>query len=742
MYYFKFHKILVFGRFCTHPETYTFAQQADHYEIMILPKTSAKQMVGIGSRIEYHIQVIAKNTFKGSMNVFCEGLSDDFYYTFYKDNQKIGPIVSDIQIIPCHLTLEITALRPDIKRYQFNLVTKNYWDGGSAPMKNCNLYMKVIPRNQSGIHLEFETDHMNKGESNSIYGTIMPPKDKQKITLYLNYEADFQTKILETDVNGKFKDESILSGLQMGAYTLQASWIDDESNTHESDIKHLYIDKENSFITCMREGSGIAEVDEIITISGFLKPVQSSQNIHIEMISPDGDNYTKTIITDNSGHYRMTGHFCNQRGTWRFKADWKGNNQIMNCESDYLPVLVGVPGKVIILGGGEPGFQNLYWDTTKNLITNVYLNFKKSGFTDDLIYLMIDSHTLDINNDDIEDPIVDEYKPTKKNFIDLLNSEFTNDLNHETLLFIYMQGHGTKDGRFQVADMKNFISATELSQELDTLQDKTNCNVVIILESCYSGKFIPELSINNNHKRIVLTSTGNDFYTTEESGMISFSNYLFQSLIRGNNLEYAYQSARDLLNKHSYSAPLLADNDHFQASSIYLPDIQLWDLSPHIENVEVNYIIKDETFTQVSIKTIPGSHPIQKVSTQIIPPFMQLTGVDNAITLKRIEYSYNSDQDIYIGNLDGLYQNGIYTLSTYAMDNYYNISEPYVTYIHVSNTIQRDINNDGVITIKDVIMGLQLMCQIPTGMDVNQSGDQIDLINILWCFKKASEHYF
>ncbi|ETR67499.1 MAG: hypothetical protein OMM_11533, partial [Candidatus Magnetoglobus multicellularis str. Araruama] len=126
--------------------------------------------------------------------------------------------------------------------------------------------------------------------------------------------------------------------------------------------------------------------------------------------------------------------------------------------------------------------------------------------------------------------------------------------------------------------------------------------------------------------------------------------------------------------------------------------------------------------------------------SQILPPGIKRSGHES-ITLKELEYTYNADLDHYSGTLDKLYHNGIYTLSTYAMDNHYNISVPYVSYINVSNNIQRDINNDGLIGLKDLILGLQLLCQIPVdmgdySMDIK---NQVGMKNVLWMMNELGE---
>jgi hypothetical protein len=487
-------------------------------------------------------------------------------------------------------------------------------------------------------------------------------------------------------------------------------------------------------------------MDETITLSGHIIPELQYQPIELEIRSPSSVYYTQTIVTDETGHFQLTGNFCDAKGIWRFKTNWKGNHQIMHCESNELPVLVGVPGKVLILGGGMKKGQNRYWETTKNLTTRIYEHFKDSGFTDDLIYLMINSQMIDINHDDIPDPVVNDYEPKKDSFLEIINSEFTNDLNPETPLFIYMTGHGTEYTSLQVYDYNNFMSAQELSHALDTLQENKKCSVIIILESCFSGTFIPYLS-HPDYTRLIFTSVGNEEYRTEKTGLISFSFFLFESLADGNHLYDAYNYAHDSLHKHKYPMPVFDDNgdgvyddkDGKLASTIYLPD-QIWGIDPYIDKMDLSYVLNNETASQVFVNVLQGQSPIKKVWSQIITPCVKLSGRES-ITFKELDYKYNVGLDHYSATLDKLYHNGIYTISTYAMDNNYNISSPYVTYINVSNNIQRDINNDGLIGLKDLILGLQLLCQIPVdmgdySMDIK---NQVGIKNVLWMMNELGE---
>jgi hypothetical protein len=714
------------------------------YDIFSL--TPSAQIINIGSTLYYEMVIRRKENFKGSLFISCNGLPEGAYYEFLMDQKESSSIITDITVVPCAFQLEIMiASNTPVGEHTFYLITQNVWEGGSSPVNYFPLRLNVIPRNQNGIHLSLNQSTMNKGESVEIYGAILPPLADESITLFIDNKNDLETSYqieIKTNSDGSFHEEHILSTLDMGTYSIYARWMDDSSEQYESAFRDMFIDKEQSAITCLRLGNDLPEVDQDITIGGYLSPDVLSEKISLDIESPDGHHEIRDIYTIMNGQYQVTDSFFTQKGIWKLKASWEGNQSILPCESKDLYVMVGSPGKVIVLAGGEAYDGNLYWETTKTMSGNVYQKFKDAGFTDDLIYFMIHSQIIDLNNDEIPDDIVDNQRPTKDAFIDVINSEFTDNLDATTRVYIYMQGHATQDARFQVLGDDHFVSASEIRAALDQLQKKKNCPVVLIIESCFSGNFISHISNSKYPNRIILTSTGDHYYHTDSSGLVSFSNFLFSYLLNGRHLKDAFDNASYDLSKNGYPLPQLDDNvdgiyndqDGLLASTIILPDFQSWGLKPFIKNVSIDYVIKNKINTSVSVNVVQGDFPVKKVWTQMIMPRSHLLGADSIIHFRETVLAYNSDAKTYEGELSHLYQNGIYTINVYAMDEKNTISQAKTVYINVTNQCQ-DLNNDGALDLQDLLIGLQVVSDIAIEIHIEDK-PPIDLETIICMMKR------
>ncbi|ETR64766.1 MAG: hypothetical protein OMM_15374, partial [Candidatus Magnetoglobus multicellularis str. Araruama] len=135
-----------------------------------------------------------------------------------------------------------------------------------------------------------------------------------------------------------------------------------------------------------------------------------------------------------------------------------------------------------------------------------------------------------------------------------IENEFDKEVNEEIPLFIYMYGHGTDDGRFVVLGYDEVLEANQLDHAIGEIQNKTGCVVILILESCYSGKFIETVSGN---KRIILTSTGDSLYKHDDSGDLTFSRLLFRQLIQNLSIKYSFDFTKNKMTLISYNPPLL-----------------------------------------------------------------------------------------------------------------------------------------------------------------------------------------
>ena len=139
-----------------------------------------------------------------------------------------------------------------------------------------------------------------------------------------------------------------------------------------------------------------------------------------------------------------------------------------------------------------------------------------------------------------------------------------------------MVGH-CKNDKFIVNGAKEELTASDLNNYLDHLNDKKCQNITVVYESGNSGCFIEDLSGTG---RIIVTSTGVDAcsLSTEEMGGF-FSYYFFNSISAGDTIKGAFDAASDSPEIKAYSKaleglgeppqmPLLDDNGDGEGHNI------------------------------------------------------------------------------------------------------------------------------------------------------------------------------
>jgi len=499
-------------------------------------------IIDIGSTAKYYIQLFPSDQFKGTINLTCSGLAPGLNYEFLLNGVRMGSSLSGI-VPPASVTLEVTAgSAAPIVEEEFEVSAQNVWQGGSSEIMTTTLRLTIVPLNEEGIHVEVDKTDVRKGEEVKIYGSILPPIPGKNVIITVTNLDDqsSEQRNVTTEIGGKFEDKEWIKTLDIGTYDVQASWTDDFLDAHNSDYRVLTVYKGQAVVTCHQLTGQTPVIDQDFTVLGDTEPGIPFGTITLRAFDPDSGYTDYTKYADDLGRYQFTLPFFTMNGIWKFKAYWTGNADYIGGESDFLVVPVGVDfGRAIIIGGGMADETNTYWALTKTLIIRAYKEFRSKGFNDEMIWLMLHSQMIDLNNNEVidqdEQNLVDVYPPTAATFLDAIRNQFVNDLGPETPLFIYMQGHGTSDGRFQVLGADEMVSADQIDDALDQLQGidayaaqgGVDCKVILILESCYSGNFIGALSGPN---RIILTSAGGDPYNTDSTGRSTFSRHLFSKL--------------------------------------------------------------------------------------------------------------------------------------------------------------------------------------------------------------------
>jgi hypothetical protein len=96
-------------------------------------------------------------------------------------------------------------------------------------------------------------------------------------------------------------------------------------------------------------------------------------------------------------------------------------------------------------------------------------------------------------------------------------------------LLIYLIDHGTTAGSIFLNGNFNQLSALNLKATLDEYQSQSNRPVIVVIDSCFSGKFAEVLK-SDNYNRVIISSSKKDERALMTSGGISFTNYFIKNL--------------------------------------------------------------------------------------------------------------------------------------------------------------------------------------------------------------------
>ncbi|MBF0303402.1 MAG: hypothetical protein HQK73_10195, partial [Desulfamplus sp.] len=204
---------------------------------------------------------------------------------------------------------------------------------------------------------------------------------------------------------------------------------------------------------------------------------------------------------------------------------------------------------IIVTGGPPDTKNNTLWPLVRVAAEKIYRVLTRKGFTKEQIYLLspID---LDGDGDGFPDSIIRNTQGyLEEKYIETA-FQWAGELKKlDQPLLIFLLGHGIKD-KFMLNLSNKTLDANKLSQYLDEYQNVTGKEVVVVMDSCYSGSFIDDLA---GPGRAVITSTGEDnkaFYAMKSSvSLSSFFSYFSDGISSGVSLWESYNHACDKLKK-------------------------------------------------------------------------------------------------------------------------------------------------------------------------------------------------
>ena len=353
-------------------------------------------------------------------------------------------------------------------------------------------------------------------------------------------------------------------------------------------------------------------------------------------------------------------------------------------------------GELIILAGDGDDPNDPLYEGVQKLSENMYDRFLLRGLSHkDIYYLNATTRSIDIDNDGIPDDIVDDKHPTKESFYKTITDRASSDKKGP--LFIYMVDHGA-NGSFKI-DSNNIVTATELKKAIDTFISSSGREVVVMIEACKSGSFIPILTENGTRDDIlVITSSqkGKLSYI-DRFGNVSFTKFLADSILSGNSIKDAFESAKNKLKNqggvYALQVPQISSGSdenllnfkvggNFATASMTLVKFK-------------DYFGKDKSSFDISTlhkdinlyATIDGNGGVNRVWATVIPPNYQPPVITDDsfqtpdMTPYTVELKYDADSKRYVGvydKLDAPYE-GKYSITYYIEDSDGNIISKAIT---------------------------------------------------------------
>jgi len=689
--------------------------------------SSKHQIVPAGTDITFQMLINKTEAFQGHLDLWCEKLPEHVVYALSVNHQAAKTRAEDIQLLPATVRLTIkTGSATSLGNHQFDLICLNVDNVTGYEQKKWTLDLTVVPLT-GGIFVDIDPYRIHKNDQGTVYGRIYHFDNNQPITLEAwKNSQKYKSITLKTRLGGWFEDHEWIKHFDPGVYTIRAIWENTQTLPFTDETRSLIIEKVRPQLFLSSQDNQVPEIDKDFALTIEHEHTEGYETIKLVLYPPgQGEQSILDLSTDENGCVNISKQFFKDKGKHTFKAYFMGNESSIGCESNEYPVMVGNTGYAILVGGGVASSNNTYWNVTKKLLTDAYLDFKRMGFTDDMIYLMINSQIIDITGDDIKDDIVDQDQPSVSKLKEIIETQYTDLLTENDTLYLYMMGHGTDNATFKVFGADQYITSTELNTALTNLQDNTNCTVVIILECCYSGAFINTLRHPN---RLIITSAGEEAYNTDASGNISLSRYLFPRLCSGDSIQKAFEYARMQLINKRYPSPQLDDYTHnnLLAATTYLPEKLQW-RQPEISSVDLYPILdgKETLAVRLTIQSMADS--ISKVWAQVIPPNALILSGSETIHFQETRLHHDTGT-CYSGDITGFSHDGVYTVIFYAQNTSMEVSEPVQWIVRATNIgRKKDFNQDGQFNMKDIIVVLKSIC----GMDVLNEADLSDAVYLI-----------
>lgn len=342
-------------------------------------------------------------------------------------------------------------------------------------------------------------------------------------------------------------------------------------------------------------------------------------------------------------------------------------------------------GKAVIIAGRKSA-NDIMWRATDYMADMAYNTLRYRGFSKaDIQYLSCVTDQ-DVDGDGLNNDVT--LATTWANAA----WTFTNWVGNANQLLVYLVDHGENPAgyaRFRLNETE-VLDATELDAWLDGLQDAYSMDVTVVIDCCYAGSFLDELTYTGTAKRIVIASCADDepaYFLA--GGLVSFSDAFWGGVLQGMNLNDCFRLAANAVGLYQHARL----DDDGNGTYVRGVDGQIAALRgvgaavvAGLDIPQIGRINANETLTAGSACTlwaadVSGPALIERVWCMIVPPGFDPDPSNAGQDLPEVELLYNNLTRRYEASQDGFSQPGTYKIIFYARDVRQSMSLPRHCYI-------------------------------------------------------------
>ena len=662
-----------------------------------------------GETAVYSLTLKAAEGFTGRVKAEClwpgedptvwpTGIDQMFYLNGYEMDTKLKSAV-----LPAQIRLELSTSKdytPSVLFFKLQLT-----DSKTKDPRIFDMELHILQKNECGIIVKTDKPVYYLFSDIGISGFISERVSGEPVDI-IYWEGDIirAQSSVKTRSDGYFETMLPPSVNIPISYSVTATWnVWNEDQAFCNDSKYsteipLEIQPGiTRFKINMFENQRIPVVGTYLKLQGELFTDTVPFPEVIIRIHEPGGTFTDKVIGGSPGgnyYFDISNIFLSKKGLWRIKGYGVEGDGFSGCESEFFELLVETPpGRAIILGSSYPEYQIKLPYTTHKVCKKVYDQLILRGFDPVEIYSMMHlpvDNPLDPPAPTLENMgWVSKMNPTSEEFIEILKNEFQDVLAEHVPLWLYIHGFADSKTQIQMAGFYDFVTAEQIDSALDSLQAASNCPVIIIIDTPYSGAFIKQLVGRN---RIIITSTDSTNYAVDQDYDINFSLKFFEYLNKGENIYQSFINAKKSWDEFAKASAQMETNgdgiinsyDNYNAIKTFMNGPVIQFNPPVIEDVTIRKELNYATSLPVSVKVSAGTNPIDRVKLKVLnssnhPVYKDISTEADFITYDLLP---TFEPGLYTALLTCLTQAGTYTLIVVAKDRHEHCSEPeYLTIV-------------------------------------------------------------